>query len=26
VVLLTCHEEIVEALREADPTLNEVRL
>ncbi len=26
VVLFTCHEEIVEALREADPTLNEVEL
>ncbi|OUO92384.1 sugar ABC transporter ATP-binding protein [Gordonibacter sp. An230] len=26
VILFTCHEEIVEALREADPTLNEVRL
>ncbi len=26
VVLFTCHEEIVEALRETDPTLNEVEL
>lgn len=26
VVLLTCHEEIVETMREADPTLNEVEL
>ena len=26
VILFTCHEEVVEALREADPTLNEVEL
>lgn len=26
VVLLTCHEEIVETMREADPTLNEIEL
>ena len=26
VILFTCHEEVVEALRAADPTLNEVEL